>query len=962
MARKRFCHTKCELLMQLSRWFFALCSLCIFTSPCAAASFPEGFEETEVLASLTSPTAMAIAPDGRVFVLEQGGKIIVVKNGAALPAPALQLDVDNTGERGLLGMTFHPQFATNNFIYLFYTVPAAPARNRVSRFSVAGDTIVRASEVVLLEIPLGSITIHNSGTLRFGIDGMLYISVGENGVPTDAQSLDNLRGKILRLLPDGTVPADNPFPQATGINRAIWAMGFRNPFSFSIQPGTGKIYINDVGQNAAEEVNEGVPGGNYGWPINEGFAVGSPYRNPLYTYWHIFGEGGQCAITGGTFYNPPSISGVAAEYLGSYFLTDYCAGWMKRIPPGEAEPVDFGSGLSFPVALAVDGEGAFYILQRGSFLSFQSSGSLRRVKYTGQQKPVITTPPKSQLISVGRPVTFNVSVSGPGPITYQWQRNGTNITGATTSSYTLAAPTLADNGVQFRVVAANSYGTQASPAATLSVTASQPPTATITSPAAGASYAAGDVITYTATGTDPETGALPSAAFTWRVDLHHDTHVHPFLPNATGNTAAITIPRTGHWESTVFYRLHVTVTDSAGLTFSTFRDITPRLVEISVQTNPPGLLASVDSWERYAPFNQTGVVGMQRELSTRPIQTINGLTYQFTGWSDGGAVQHPAITPASNITYTATFQPVGGCAVTVTPLIVQAGREGGTGRLTITSPENCSWTAIEKTAWAELYPITGSGTTSVRWTAYPNYSTRQRTTVVQIGSATLTINQDPGTGTANERFVGQIYTSFFGRRASPVEIAYHVNNSLARGVSRAELAARFMNSEEFANSGLFVAGLYMGLLRRDSEYAGWLFQRNALASGSVSPDAMVANFINSAEFQLAYGNLSNLGFVDVLYRNILRRAPSAAEMQFHAGALAGGVTRVQMAKQFLNSPEFRTNGGPRMLAFLIYATLLQRDGSPAELTFREQQIRAIGSTTPVIEDILNSPEFAALLQ
>jgi hypothetical protein len=429
------------------------------------------------------------------------------------------------------------------------------------------------------------------------------------------------------------------------------------------------------------------------------------------------------------------------------------------------------------------------------------------------------------------------------------------------------------------------------------------------------------------------------------------------MPLTSGQrSGTFTIPRTGEWAASVFYRVHLSVTDSAGLMYSTFTDITPRVVEITVQTDPPGLLASLDSWERIAPYTQTGVVGMQRELFTRPVQTVGATTYEFTGWSDGGGVTHLAITPSSNITYTARFRSRTVCSVVVSPPAMQVPATGSTGSVAVATSGNCAWIASEASAWAEVFPISGTGPSPLLWTVYPNFSTRVRKTNVQIGTGTLALTQDAGTGTPDERFVGQLYSSFFGRLASPVEIAFHIS------VTRADLTMNFLNSDEFANAGLFVAGLYMGLLRRDSEYSGWLFQRNALTSGFVQHEEMVANFIASPEFQLTYGNLSDAGFVDVLYRNILRRPPSTAELDFQTGVLRGGTSRAQLAGRFLNSAEFRLNGGPRLLAFLIYATLLQRDASTAELALREEQIRLGGSAGPIVGDILKSAEFAVLLQ
>ena len=252
-----------------------------------AATLPAGFTETQI-PGLSSPTAMEIAPDGRLFVCLQGGQLRVIKNGGLLPTPFVSLNVDSNGERGLLGIAFDPNFVVNNFVYVYYTVPSNPRHNRVSRFTANGDVAVAGSEFILLELDnLSSATNHNGGAIHFGPDGKLYIAVGENANSSNSQTLTNLLGKVLRINPDGTIPADNPFfATTTGNNRAIWALGLRNPFTFAFQPGTGRLFINDVGASSWEEINDGIAGSNYGWPITEGVTGDIRFRSPLFAYGH----------------------------------------------------------------------------------------------------------------------------------------------------------------------------------------------------------------------------------------------------------------------------------------------------------------------------------------------------------------------------------------------------------------------------------------------------------------------------------------------------------------------------------------------------------------------------------------------------------------------------------------------------------------------------------------------------
>jgi glucose/arabinose dehydrogenase len=313
--------------------------------PLEAATLPSGFTESTVASGLASPTAMAFAPDGRLFVTEQGGDLRVIKNGALLPTPFLSVNVNSAGERGLLGVAFDPGFATNRFVYVYYTTAASPVHNRLSRFTANGDVAVAGSETVLLDLDnLSGATNHNGGAIHFGPDGKLYIAVGENANGANSQTLANLLGKMLRINADGSIPTDNPFyTMASGKNRAIWAMGLRNPFTFAFQRGTGRMFINDVGQNAWEEINDGLRGANYGWPTTEGPTSDPDFTSPLFAYDHAIGASGGCAITGGAFYNPTTVQ-FPSSYVGKYFFADYCSGWIRVYDPAADAATGFASG------------------------------------------------------------------------------------------------------------------------------------------------------------------------------------------------------------------------------------------------------------------------------------------------------------------------------------------------------------------------------------------------------------------------------------------------------------------------------------------------------------------------------------------------------------------------------------------------------------------------------------------
>jgi glucose/arabinose dehydrogenase len=624
------------------------CLLALATAA-SAATVPPGFSEGLVASGLTSPTAMQFAPDGRLFVCEKEGRLRIIKGGTLLPAPFATIAVDAEAERGLLGITFDPNFALTPYVYVYYTVPAspsAPVHNRVSRFLAGGDTAAGSEEIVLELDPL-STALHNGGAIDFGPDGKLYIAVGDNALGASAQSLSTRLGKMLRVNPDGSIPTDNPFyATASGPNRAIWAYGLRNPFKFAVNPGgpAPTMLINDVGGSNYEEINDGVAGVNYGYPHNEGPISHPDYFGPRYAYDH--GPNGGCAILGGAFYTPGTVT-YPADYLHSYFFADFCAGFIRRLDPASGNTVsEFATGVREAVELRVH-DGTLY------YLSI-TDGAVYRIDY-GTATPAIVGQPADVTVSPGEPATFVVAASGPG-LAYQWQRNGANVAGATAPILTVAAPQLADSGARYRVNVANGHGNVFSREALLTVTLNQPPTATIVAPVPGEHYNGGQLIAFAGGGVDPETGPLPPAALTWRVDFHHDTHVHPFLPATTGIAQGVfAIPSVGETETSVWYRVYLTVTDPAGRTHTASRDIVPNVVRLTLTTSPPGLEVRLDGALVTTPYSFDSVVGMQRALEA-VAQGGGGTEYVFAAWSDNGPRNRALVTPPVPSTYQAHYR------------------------------------------------------------------------------------------------------------------------------------------------------------------------------------------------------------------------------------------------------------------------------------------------------------------
>jgi glucose/arabinose dehydrogenase len=346
-----------------------------------AVTLPSGFTHSQIASGLTGPTDMEFAPDGRLFVAEEAGKLRIAKpDGSLATFLDISSKVDITGERGLLGVAFDPNFATNHFVYLHYTRKATattPVHNRIVRVTASGDKVVAGSEVLIFRLNNQGAVNHLGGAIDFAKDGKLYISTGDNTTQENAQKFDNLFGKVLRINKDGTIPSGNPFySTASGNNRAIWALGLRNPFKFAVKPGTNTIFINDVGADTWEEIDRGASGANFGWPVYEGPESDARYTPPIFAYGHGSTNTTGCSITGGAFYNPMTVQ-FPSGYVGDYFFADFCNGWIRRYDPATDKASGFATGLSGLVDLEVSKAGDLYYLSRSS------PGSVAKIRYTG---------------------------------------------------------------------------------------------------------------------------------------------------------------------------------------------------------------------------------------------------------------------------------------------------------------------------------------------------------------------------------------------------------------------------------------------------------------------------------------------------------------------------------------------------------------------------------------------------
>ena len=312
-----------------------------------------------------------------MFIVEQAGRIRVVRDGELQAAPLLDISsrVGSGGERGLLSVAFHPRYAANHFFYVYFTAPNGEIR--IERFTTSADPDIAdpATSKVILSTPHSNYSNHNGGLASFGPDGFLYLGLGDGGGGGDplgsGQNFNTLLGSLLRIDVDGgdpySVPPDNPFVGQAGRRGEVWAKGLRNPWRYAFDVATERLYVADVGQSQREEVSvvpANRPGVNYGWNVMEGSrcynaatCAQTGLTLPVLDYDHTIG----CSITGGYVYRGSAIP----ELHGHYFYSDYCSGWLKsfRFQNGAAADLkDWELEVGPVTSFGQDASGELYVL------------------------------------------------------------------------------------------------------------------------------------------------------------------------------------------------------------------------------------------------------------------------------------------------------------------------------------------------------------------------------------------------------------------------------------------------------------------------------------------------------------------------------------------------------------------------------------------------------------------------
>jgi glucose/arabinose dehydrogenase len=541
--------------------------------------------ETVVTMPQFQVVGMQWTSTGTMLIFQKNGLVRVFKNGALLPAAFVDFrgKVNTYDDRGMLGLAIDPDFQNNGYVYLAYVFESGSDPNdsgpkisrltRVTADPANKDVALAGSEVILLDNIPADGGGHTAGTLRFAPDGTLFLANGDgstasfaNAGATGAQSIDSLRGKILRINSDGTAPAPpqtpNPFYDGTNsIRSKVWAYGLRNAFRYDFHPILGDLYACDVGWNAYEEVDHVTPGGNYGWPCYEGFATVPEYHDlfpatcnpppanaiaPIYAYDRSQGS----AVVGGAFYT----GGVYPEaYTNNFFFSDYTGGWMRRLvlnPDGSIfQNLTFATNIGVPVSTEVGPDGFMYYAD-------YVTGQIRRIRYNG---PVAVARPTRRR-AIRRSRCRSRARARSIPVVARSPISGTSTTAPPPPRESV--PHLHDGVVQSydaQLTVKNSSNVTSSAAVKVTV-GSLPPTPHITSPADGTGVQPGQTVTFTGTATDPDQ-TIGAAGLHWECCC-------TTTPTSTRSWRAVgfsgSFVAEYHGVGTYSYELILTATDSSG--------------------------------------------------------------------------------------------------------------------------------------------------------------------------------------------------------------------------------------------------------------------------------------------------------------------------------------------------------------------------------------------------------------
>jgi glucose/arabinose dehydrogenase len=670
-----------------------------------AGALPPNFEGKILADGLDAPTAMAWAPDGRLFVAEFAGRVRVVQGGRLLDEPVIDISdhVNARFDRGLLGIAVDADFETNHFLYLLYvyeggdTDPNGSKTSRLTRVVVKWDNTVanpEAPETVILGkeaaapcppprndldcIP-AEFASHAIGTVRADADGTLWVGSGDathagtthpNALRTYNEA--SLAGKLIHIDRDGRGVPGHPFCPGDGdlthVCTKVYAKGFRNPFRFTLREGGLGPIVGDVGNTAYEEINLTTPGSNYGWPCWEG-PEHTGYWEPQVACQEFYatqtavppdfaygGSEGSSTAGGGAVVAGPVYPGgdYPDDYDGDIFYGDWSWGRIARIDiePGGIEHTEFAAnGLLKVTDLQLTPRGNLSMVNPRDF----SPGAGRVVEWLycpencAPDARAAATPTAG-----GVPLTVAFTSDGStdsdgDPLTYEWDfGDGTPTATTPGAEHVYTAP-----GVYEARLTVTDPGGRSGTATVLISAGNVPPVPAIDEPDGDFRYAAGEPVTIAGSATDEEDGQVDPDTLEWRVRLHHANHTHPFV-DATGPSVQIT-PRDDH-DADSHFEVVLTARDSGGLGATVTRELLPATVPLRIESFPPGARVTFGGLSTVAPFSTTSAVGFRTTVSAATSVTSGGSTYTFKAWSVGDERQQDIVVGTSPSVLTAIYQ------------------------------------------------------------------------------------------------------------------------------------------------------------------------------------------------------------------------------------------------------------------------------------------------------------------
>ncbi len=634
-------------------------------STSTSLALPPGFAVTRIAAGLTRPVDMAFTPNGDILVAEKGtgadetatAHVRLIRGGALQATPVLALSVNAYWDSGLQSIALDPDFATNGYFYLWYNTGAdAPGWSgttvtRLSRFTVdeASGTADPASEVIQLDgVPWGDW--HHGGGLAFDEAGYLYVATGDAATEANAQDLSSYNGKLLRIRPSNLgakIPEDNPFREVEGALPEIFALGLRNPYRMTRHPTSGALYLGDVGDIAWEEVNRvtggsDVVGANYGWPLREGpcpkgqhlpcAAASGEYTDPTVAYPHPTENWRDSnSVTGLAFWD-------GAQGSPHLVLADYNEQVLRL-----AEETQDGA---YNLTLFAEEAGRIVDLEThagGLYTLDLVAGTVSLIYATGgdNQAPVAQFTVDQTRGASPLPVAFSAAGTRDGDdlsLTYRWDFGDGNQT--ENSAPAIEHTYLVDGTYQAALEVVDARGARSAPVEqTVTVYSGTWPEIVLeneTEPGR-ARFHGGDAVRYRVLYAGDVVALAAENPFAWRVDFHHNQHVHPIVTGGLGETNLLRVPADNHdGSANVWFQLHLTMTTAEGQPVAVSRNLRPRLVRLTVDaagaaTEPTA--AVVNGVEHALPHSAAAVAGTTHTLKAA-AHRLNGERIEaFDHWT-----------------------------------------------------------------------------------------------------------------------------------------------------------------------------------------------------------------------------------------------------------------------------------------------------------------------------------------